>query len=196
MSELDLALLERLCAAPGVSGREEAVRRLVRAELEGLVDEVSVDPMGNLIAVRRGTGGPRVMVAAHMDEVGFLVRHVEEQGFVRVHPVGGIFPKFLPAQRVLIHPAEGDPLPGVLTEPSDLGLPNEETKVPKVEEFYVDVGLSGAETTRRVAKGDPVTADRELRRVGDRVLAKALDDRIGLFVTSRSCRPSPAGRPR
>ena len=76
MDALDLTLLERLCATPGVSGREQAVRRLVRAELEGLVDEVSTDPMGNLVAIRRGDGGPRVMLAAHMDEVGFLVRHV------------------------------------------------------------------------------------------------------------------------
>ena len=194
MGELDLALLEHLCASPGVSGREDAVRELVRTELEGLVDEISIDPMGNLVAVRRGDGGPRVMVAAHMDEVGFLVRHVEAEGFVRVHPVGGIFPEFLPAQRVLIHPADGDPLPGVLTEPSELGVPNEETKVPKVEEFYVDVGLPGDVVAERVIPGDPVTMDRGLTRTGDRVVAKALDDRVGLFVIIEVLRALPRGR--
>ncbi|HEX9122218.1 MAG TPA: M20/M25/M40 family metallo-hydrolase [Actinomycetota bacterium] len=190
--ELDLSLLERLCAVPGVSGREEAVRRLVRAELEGLVDEVSVDTMGNLVAVRRGDGGPRVMLAAHMDEVGFLVKHVDDRGFVRIHPVGGIFPKFIGAQRVRIQPADGGaPVLGVLYEPSDLGLPNEETKVPKVEEFFVDVGLPGA---ARLSVGDAVTMDRGLERSGDRVVAKALDDRVGLFVILEVLRRLPRGR--
>jgi endoglucanase len=194
MGELDLDLLSRLTAAPGVSGREEAVRRLVREELEGLVDEISVDPMGNLIAVRRGEGGPRVMVASHMDEVGFLVKHVDEQGFVRVHPVGGIFPKFLPAQRVRIHTSDGGSLPGVLTEPSDLGMPNEETKVPKVEEFYVDLGMAGGAVAARVRPGDGVTMDRELERAGDRVISKALDDRVGLFIIVETLKRLPRGR--
>jgi endoglucanase len=192
--DLDLDLLARLSATPGVSGREDAVRDLVRRELEGLVDEISVDPMGNLIAVRRGDGGPRVMVAAHMDEVGFLVKHVEEDGFVRVHPVGGIFPKFLPAQRVRIHPADGGgSLPGVLTEPSDLGMPNEEAKVPKVEEFYVDLGMPGDAVASKVSPGDAVTMDRELQRAGDRVIAKALDDRVGLFIIIEVMRRLPRG---
>jgi endoglucanase len=191
---LDVDLLAALCGVPGVSGREEAVRALVRKELEGLVDEVSVDTMGNLVAVRRGDGGPRVMLASHLDEVGFLVRHVDEHGFVRVHPVGGIFPKFLPAQRVRIQTEDGGSLAGVLTEPSDLGMPNEEAKVPKVEDFYVDLGLPAGEVRRRVAPGDQVTMDRELERVGDRVVAKALDDRVGLFVLIETLRRLPRGR--
>jgi endoglucanase len=132
------------------------------------------------------------MLAAHMDEVGFLVKHVDERGFVRVHPVGGIFPKFLGAQRVRIQPADGGaPLLGVLYEPSDLGRPNEETKVPKVEEFFVDVGPPQA---ARVSVGDAVTMDRALEQSGDRVVAKALDDRIGLFVILEVLRRLPHGR--
>lgn len=194
VSDLDVDLLARLCGTAGVSGREDAVRALVRTELEGLVDEITVDPMGNLIAVRRGDGGPRVMVASHMDEVGFLVKHVDERGFVRVHPVGGIFPKFLPAQRVRIQTAGGGSLLGVITEPSDLGMPNEEAKVPKVEDFYVDLGLPGDAVLERVTPGDQVTMDRDLERVGDRVIAKALDDRVGLFVIVETLRRLPRGR--
>ncbi|MFB3738039.1 MAG: M42 family metallopeptidase [Candidatus Velamenicoccus archaeovorus] len=187
--EFDLTLLERLCDAPGVSGREDAVRRLVRAELADLADETSVDPMGNLVAVRRGSGGPRVMLAAHMDEVGFLVKHVDRDGFLWIHPVGGIFTKFLGAQRVLVHPtAGGDPVPGVLYDTADLGMPNEEVKVPKVEGFFVDVG---PDQLGRVGVGDAVTMDRGLRRSGDRVVAKALDDRIGLFVIVEVLRRLP-----
>lgn len=192
MADLDLTLLEELTAAPGVSGREDAVRRIVRGALQPLVDEISVDGMGNLVGIRRGDGGPRVMVAAHMDEVGFLVKHIEEDGFLRVHPVGGIFTKNLPAQRVRVHPHEGEPLLGVLAESSEL-TPNEETKVPKVEEFFVDVGLNREEVVAKVAPGDQVTMDRTLDRAGNRVVAKALDDRVGLFVIVETLRRLPGG---
>lgn len=192
-AELDLSLLERLCATPGVSGREEAVRRLVREELQPLVDEVSTDPMGNLIAVRRGNGtGPRVMLAAHMDEVGFLVRHVEDDGFLRIHPVGGIFPKYELAQRVRVHTADG-PIPGVIGEPTDLQMANEESKVPKLEEFFVDLGIPVDQIKARVHPGDTVTVDRPLERFGDHVVSKALDDRIGLFVIIETLRRLPRG---
>lgn len=193
MADMDLDLLERLCTTPGVSGREDAVRRLVRDELEGLVDEVSVDGMGNLVAVRRGAGGPTVMLAAHMDEVGFLVKHVEEDGFLRIHPVGGIFSAFLRAQRVRVHTADGQALLGVLGEPADLGMPNEEGKVPKVEEFFVDLGLPPEVVADTVSPGDQVTMDRGLERTGDRVVAKALDDRVGLFIIVEVMRRLPRG---
>src|SRR6266581_2423504 len=189
MPDLDLSLLADLCGAPGVSAREDAVREIARKAMADLVDEVSVDAMGNLVAVRHGTGGgggPRVMVAAHMDEVGFLVKHVEEDGFLRVHPVGGIFPKTCPGQRVRVNTADG-PLLGVLTE-AEFGMPGEEAKVSKVEEFFVDVGLSRDDAVARVSKGDPVTWDRELERTGDRVVAKAIDDRVGLFVIIEALR--------
>jgi endoglucanase len=193
MGDLDLDLLERLCAAPGVSGREDAVRRLVRHELQDIVDEISVDPMGNLVAIRRGDGGPRVMLAAHMDEVGFLVKHVEEEGFLRIHPVGGIFTKFLPAQRVRVHTSDGEALLGVLSEPADLGMPNEKAKVPKVEEFFVDLGMAPDVVAATVSPGDQVTMDRGLERTGDHVVAKALDDRVGLFIITEVLRGLPRG---
>ena len=195
MGDLDLDLLERLCEAPGVSGREGAVRGLVRRELAGLVDEISVDRMGNVLAVRRGDGGPRVMLAAHMDEVGLLVKHVEEDGFLRVHPVGGVWSKFLGAQRVRVHcSAGGESLLGTMYESSDLGMPHEKGKVPRVDEYFVDVGLSGDLAAAKVSRGDFVTMDRGLDRMGDRVVAKALDDRVGLFVIIETLKALPGGR--
>jgi endoglucanase len=192
--DLDLDLLARLCETPGVSGREDAVRALVRQELDVLVDRIQIDPLGNLVATRDGAGGPRVMVAAHMDEIGFLVRHVDERGFLRVSPVGGVFPRYLPAQRVSVTPSSGDgPMVGVLFEASDMGMPNEETKTPKVEEFFVDLGMPAERVRSVVAPGDAVTMHRPLERVGDRVIAKALDDRIGLFVVIEVLRHLPRG---
>src|SRR5947207_15767145 len=120
------------------------------------------------------------MVAAHMDEVGFLVKHVEEDGFLRVHPVGGIFPKTCPGQRVRVNTADG-PLLGVLTE-AEFGMPGEEAKVSKVEEFFVDVGLGRDEAAARVSKGDPVTWDRGLERTDDRVVTKARDDGVAVLI--------------
>ena len=190
---LDLSLLERLTATPGVSGREDAVRALLRAELEPLVDEVATDPMGNLIAVRHGDGaGPRILLAAHMDEVGFLVRHVEDDGFVRIHPVGGIFPKYELAQRVRIHTEDG-PIDGVLAEPTDLQMATEESKVPKLEECFVDPGASLEDIQAMVRPGDPVTVERALERFGDHIVSKALDDRIGAFIIVEVLRRLPRG---
>ncbi|MBA2311490.1 MAG: M42 family peptidase, partial [Actinobacteria bacterium] len=81
-------LFRRLVTTPGISGREEAIRAAVSAEIEGLVDEVEVDALGNLIAIRRGDG-PRIMLSAHMDSIGFLVSHIDDDGFLRILPVGG-----------------------------------------------------------------------------------------------------------
>ena len=102
-------LLQALCDAPGVSGWEDEVREAARAELEPHADEVRVDRLGNLIAVRRaarpaGAGPPlKVMVAAHMDEIGFMVKAIDERGFIRVQPVGGFDPRTLVSQRAVIH---------------------------------------------------------------------------------------------
>lgn len=188
-TDINLSLLEKLSAAHGLSGREGAIRAIVREALEGSVDEISVDPMGNIIGVRKGKGGPRIMLAAHLDEVGFLVKHIDEKGWIRIHPVGGIFRQFLAAQRVRVHcSATGESLLGVLSEPSELAPGNGEIKLPKIEEFFVDLGMSGDEVKRRVRKGDAITMERGLQRAGDNVIGKALDDRVGLFVIAEALR--------
>ena len=90
-TDLNIDLLRKLCELPGIPGREEAVREFVREEMAPLVDEINVDALGNLIGVRRGQGGPRVMLAAHMDEIGFIVKHIDDKGFLRLQRTGGIF---------------------------------------------------------------------------------------------------------
>jgi putative aminopeptidase FrvX len=189
-ANINVALLKRLSETPGVSGREERVRALVIEELKPLVDEIHVDALGNVVALKRGTGDRRVMLAAHMDEIGFMVKHVDERGFVRLQPIGGFDARVLVAQRVIVHTADGHALRGVLTpatKPIHL-LGDEKPGTPKLEEFYVDLGMSGERVRELVDIGDSVTLDRPLERTGDCVMGKALDDRTGVFTMIEALR--------
>ena len=100
--EFNYDLIKRICEAPGIPGREDAVRPIVIEALQPLVDEISVDALGNVIARKHGKGGPRVMLAAHMDEIGFIVRSIDDNGFIRLQNVGGFDARVLPSQRVLV----------------------------------------------------------------------------------------------
>ncbi|MGZ3581533.1 MAG: M42 family metallopeptidase [Ktedonobacterales bacterium] len=189
-ARVNLDLLKRLSETPGVAGREERVRALVIEELKPLVDEIRVDALGNVIATKRGKGKRRVMLAGHMDEIGFMVRYIDERGFVRIQPLGGFDPRVLVAQRVIVHTATGEPLRGVLSpanKPIHL-LGDEKPGAPKLEEFYIDLGLPGEVVRRLVSLGDSVTLDRTLERVGDNVIAKAMDDRTGVFTMIEALR--------
>ena len=188
--DLDIDLLARLTATPGVAGREGRVRDLIAAEIEGLADEGRVDPMGSLLTVKRrsGTGGGdgeplRVLLLCHMDEIGFLVSHVTEEGFVHVDPVGGFDPRNLFSRRCLVCTADGD-LPGVMNasgKPIHTATPEERKKIPEPNQFIVDLGL-GAAAAERVRVGDYVVLDGPLARVGERVMSKALDNRIACWL--------------
>ena len=135
-------LLKELCETPGVPGREERLRAIVRRELTPLVNEVRVDALGNLLAVKRGSGAGKLMIAAHMDEIGFIVSFIDDQGFLRLQPIGGHDPRNMVGQRVLVC-GETD-LPGILypaRKPPHLQDPADREKAPKIEEFFVDMGL-------------------------------------------------------
>jgi endoglucanase len=129
------------------------------------------------------------MLAAHMDEIGFLVRYVEDKGFLRLHPVGGFDGRALFAQRVHVHTRDGA-LRGVLnaeSKPTHL-LGDEKPSAPGVEKYFVDLGLPAEAVKERVRIGDMVTMDRATEEVGDCVTSKALDDRLGLFVMIEAVR--------
>jgi endoglucanase len=190
MPELNIDLLKRLCETPGIAGREDAVRRVVREEMAGLVDEVQTDALGNLIGVRRGSGGPRVMLAAHMDEIGFMVKHIDERGFIRIQPVGGFDPSRLPAQRVTVHAADGSTLLGsigVAGKPIHLQAASE-VKPPTIDDLFVDIGLDGETARDTIEIGDMVTLERSLIQSGPQIVSKALDDRVGLFIMLETLR--------
>jgi putative aminopeptidase FrvX len=182
--QFNYELAERLAEAPGIAGREEAVREIVVAEMRPLVDNLTVDTLGNVIGTTSGHSAPRVMLAAHMDEIGFMVKFIDDRGFVRLQNIGSFDPRVLPAQRVRVHTSRGEALLGVLqfgNKPIHL-LTQEEIKVPKLQDVYVDLGLSAPEVRQQVDIGDMVTLDRTLERAGHTITGKSLDDRISVFV--------------
>lgn len=189
---VDIDLLRSLTRIPGIASREDLVRDVVRRELQPLVSDIVVDGMGNLIGTRHGREGPRLAIIAHMDEIGFLVRHVDDRGYIRLQRVGGFDPRVLVAQRVAVHTRVGDSLPGVLqlgARPVHLQQASD-SKETRIEDLFVDLGLPLKEIQERVAIGDMVTLERDLVEVGDTVVSKALDDRLGIFVMIEALKKS------
>jgi endoglucanase len=181
-------LLRELTEARGVPGYEDRIREIVRRELEPVTDELRGDAMGNVVATRHGDADFEITVAAHMDEIGFMIRHVTEEGFVELDALGGWDPRVLRAQRVTIHTDEGD-VPGVLgSVPPHTMDDDEREKSPEVGDVHVDLGLDGETAQERVRPGDLVTMDQDTEVVGEHVTGKALDDRACLFTMIEAAR--------
>ncbi|TXG78378.1 MAG: M42 family peptidase [Thermomicrobiales bacterium] len=183
-------LLKRLCETPGISGREGKIAAFVRDELQPMCDEVNVDPFGNVAGIRKGSGGPRVMLAAHTDEIGFLVSHIDDHGFLRVQPVGGFDMTMLPAQRVIVWDRTGNPHRGafmISNKPAHL-LDGSESNKYKTSDLFIDLGMTAEQVKQTVNLGDQVTMDRTLEVVGDSVMSKSLDDRVGVFIMIEALR--------
>ena len=167
-------LIKRLCEAYGPSGHEEPVRELIRTEVEPLADEVRVDALGNLIATKRGSGeGKRIMLAAHMDEIGLIISYVDEKGFLRAQPIGGVDVMTLAGSRVQF----ADGAFGVIAPEKR----QEFKKEPELSKLYVDVGATSHDEARD-RLGQAVSFVRPFADLGRRIVAKALDDRIGCVV--------------
>ncbi|WP_122519217.1 M42 family metallopeptidase [Pannonibacter phragmitetus] len=184
---MNIDLLRRLCETPGVPGHEHRVRSLIEAEIKDLFDEVRTDAMGSLLCrrdPRKKSKSPlKVMLLCHMDEIGFLVSHVTDKGFVHVHPVGGFDPRNLFSRRVLVSTDKGD-FKGVMNpggKPVHISSPEERKKVPEPDEFVIDMGL-GEKTKDIVRIGDMVTMDEPFLEMGDSIVSKALDNRIACWL--------------
>ncbi|MEM9835625.1 MAG: M42 family metallopeptidase [Bacteroidota bacterium] len=184
---INVALLKQICEAPGVSGFEQRIREVVLKEVKSLVDDIQVDNMGNVIAIRRGKSDKRVMVAAHMDEIGFIVNHIDEDGFIRFLPLGGFDPKTLTAQRVIVQ-GEKD-LMGVMgTKPIHIMKPEERAKAVPITDYFIDMGMRKADLEQYVGIGDPITREREMIEMGDCVNSKSLDNRVSVFILIETLR--------
>ncbi len=187
---INVSLLKSICEIAGAPGFEKRVRDLVIQEVSPLVDEISVDNMGNVVTVKKGTNNPegkKVMVAAHMDEIGFIVTHIDENGFVRFHTLGGFDPKTLTAQRVIIHGKED--VVGVMgSKPIHVMTAEERTKVAKTADYFIDLGMSKEEVEKVVSIGDPITRERELIEMGDCVNCKSIDNRVSVFILIEALR--------
>lgn len=178
-------LLRLFADAHGLSGYEDEVAELLRQRMQPLVDEVRIDTLGNVIGVRAGDG-PAVMVAAHMDEIGLMVRHIDDDGFLRVVSVGGWFDQTILSQRVVIHCRDGRKLTGVVgCRPPHLMDADERKKMVKLKDMFVDCGATSAANAAElgVEIGCPITIDRGLTPLGnDFVTGKALDNRAGIVM--------------
>ncbi|HVN16562.1 MAG TPA: M42 family metallopeptidase [Anaerolineales bacterium] len=171
-------LLQKLTDTFSPSGYEDAIRDLIRAEIKPLADEVRVDALGNLIA-RKGRGGKRVMIAAHMDEIGLIVSHVDERGFARFAPIGGVFGRYLLGGRVrFLNGAQGligyDRLEHV-------------TEIPSADKMFIDIGATSPKDCP-VEIGDVAAFERPFLDLGQRVIAKSLDNRTGVLVAIETLR--------
>jgi len=181
MSNIQFELLKKMSETPGAPGFEKHIRSLIFQEAEKLVDECSVDNMGNVVAFRKGRTDKKIMLAAHMDEIGFIVNHIDDQGFIRFVPLGGFDPKTLTSQRVIVHGKKD--LVGVMgTKPIHMMSEEEKKKMVKTEDFFIDLGMKKEEVQKYVHVGDPITRERELIEMGDCVNGKSLDNRISVYV--------------
>jgi putative aminopeptidase FrvX len=190
---MNISLLRELCEARGVPGQEAAIRRIVRRELCQLTDELRVDAMGNLYATFPGESDARIMIAAHMDEIGFIIKYIDEKGFLRLQPLGGFDPRQLFAQRVLVNKIDGSVAPGVLcysTKPPHL-LSKPDDKGPELEQFFVDTGMKVDDVKASFEIGGMVTLDRGFTECGDAFAAKSVDNRVGVFVMIEALRKMP-----
>jgi endoglucanase len=186
-----MQLLKELSEAAGVPGREENIRAIVTRELRGVVDTLTVDAMGNLIAFKEGKAKQkeRIMFAAHMDEIGFYVSYVDaNSGFLRLQEVGGFDTRNLFARRVLVHTTAG-PVRGILNptgKPLHVSSPEERRAYKEVSDFYVDLGLPGRKVSKQVQIGDMVTLDAPFMEVGEYATGKCLDNRVQVYIGIRA----------
>lgn len=184
---LNIELLKEICETPGAPGREERIRKIVLREVAGFVDEVQVDNIGNVICFKKGRGQKRAMVAAHMDEIAFIIQHIDDDGFAKVHTLGGFDPKTLTAQRVLVHGKQD--LIGVMgSKPIHIMKPEERSKAPEIKDFFIDFGMDAKKVKELVSVGDVVTRERSLIEMGDCVNSKSIDNRISVFILIEALR--------
>lgn len=187
---MNIELMKSLTQATGIPSIEDDVRRIVIAEMREIVDDHRVDTMGNVIGRVEGNGGPKVALAAHMDEIGFMVRFIEDSGYLRLQPVGGFDPRTLVAQRVTVHTRESGQLVGTLmpgVKPIHILQPGEKKDL-EITDFFVDLGMKADDVKEKVTIGDMITMRREFEEIGEMVISKSLDDRIGVYVMLEAVR--------
>ncbi|MCC6838181.1 MAG: M42 family metallopeptidase [Bacteroidia bacterium] len=190
---INIKLLKEICEVAGAPGHEQRIREVVLREVKKLADTVSVDNMGNVTAFKKGKKDKKVMIAAHMDEIGFIVTHIDENGFLRFIPLGGFDPKTLTAQRVIVH-GKKDIIGVMGSKPIHMMSPDEREKVVPISDYFIDLGLSKKEVEKIISVGDTVTRQRELIEMGNCVNCKSIDNRVSVFIlieTLRELKTSP-----
>lgn len=180
--KLDLKLLKDICTTPGTSGFEQRIRARIIKEVTPYADKVETDNMGNVYAIKKGKEKKRIMIGAHMDEIGFIVTHIDDNGFIRFHTLGGFDPKTLTAQRVIIH-GKKDFIGVMAAKPIHVMTQEERTKVAKITDFFIDTGLTAEEVKNNIQIGDSITREREFIEMGNCVNGKSLDNRLAVYIS-------------
>ena len=191
------SFLKDLLSTPGTSGFEQQIQQVVRDFTEGFADSVQTDIHGNVIAAVNPEGYRRILLDAHCDQIGLIVRHIDEDGFIRVNTVGGWDMQILLGQKMLVHTAGGS-VPGVIArKPIHLLSESDRKTVPKISELWIDIGSSGArETAEIVSIGDSVTPEPSLRELRNgRLSGVAMDDRTGVWVIMNALKIIAARNP-
>ena len=178
-------LLKKLTDASGISGFEDGIRNVIISEIKDHVDEIEVDNMGNMIATRKGKeGGKKVMLAAHMDEIGLMVRYIDKNGFIKFSKIGGINDQMLLNQEVTVKTSTGDVIGVIGSKPPHRMKSSEMKKVISYEDMFIDIGAADKEEAEKmVAIGDPILINQDFAELGKSLVkAKALDNRVGCAV--------------
>jgi endoglucanase len=198
-----MKLLKELCEATGAPGFEDDIRSIVKRELKGLADTVKVDRMGNVIAIKKAIRPKsakgkalKVMLAGHMDEIGFVVKHIDDNGFIRLNPLGGFDPKTLIAKRVIIKNGKNEFVGVVGTKPIHIMTNEERAKMPTLEGLFVDVGLPAKTVRKKIDIGDPVTLRQDFVEFGDNVCCKSMDNRVAVWVLIETLRALKNKKPK
>lgn len=174
--------LESLSNGHGVSGYEQNLNHLITSEFKKYTDRTHIDKLGNIISVKKGRGKTKIMLAAHMDEIGLMVNYIEKNGLLRFTSIGGFDPRTIIGQEVIVHGKKE--IFGVIgSKPPHLQDPEEMDKSIKMEDMIIDVGYSYEQVKELIEIGDIVTIDRKLEHLkNNRVTGKALDNRVGVAV--------------
>ncbi len=189
MADASLELLKELTEASGIPGYEQEIYSIIRGHLEDFTT-IEQDRLGSIVCIKKGSAeSPRIMLAGHMDEIGFIVKYVNDNGFIKLSPMGGWWDQVLLAQRMVIKTRNGD-VPGVIGAKPPHILPSDERgKVVKLKDMYLDVGATNGDQVKDefgVQPGDPVIPESRFTVLANskRYLTKALDDRFGcaLFI--------------
>lgn len=182
------SIFEQLSQANGISGKETEVTQFIAKIVQPWIDELKTNPLGSLIAIKKGSGKhhPRLMISTHIDEIGFVVSAIEDGGFIRIEPRGGVDPKVLPAQILQILGREG-PIPAeVCTIPPHLLLSEERDKVMVYEKMLLDTGMDETEVKRRVLIGDPIVFSMPFKALaGTKFSGKSMDNRASALVSMK-----------
>lgn len=190
---INVKLLKEICEVAGAPGHEQRVREIVLREIKKLCDKITIDNMGNVTALKKGKKDKKVMIAAHMDEIGFIVTHIDENGFLRFNPLGGFDPKTLTAQRVKVH-GKKDVIGVMGSKPIHMMSAGERDKVVPISDYFIDLGMDRKEVEKIVSVGDTITRERELIEMGNCVNCKSIDNRVSVFIlieTLRELKNSP-----